>query len=480
MALRTPEEYKESIRDGRNLYYRGQRVEDPTEHPALKLAVDHACIDFAMSHDPEYRDLATVFDPDIGERISRYYSVPRSSEDLLKRSELTQVGTRLGDGLLLWTRSVPSDGLVALSIMARKIDAAKETGYGERVEQYRRHCAMNDLALSAAMTDARGDRGLGPGEQEHPDYYVRVVRETSEGIVVRGAKAQTTSTTHTNEIVVMPTRALKEGEKEYAVSFAVPVNAKGITLIASPYFSEGLNDFEHPISGRHKQTETLTVFEDVFVPWDRVFLNGEWEFTGPLVQTFANYDRFSYCCSTITKLDLMVGAAFLIADYNGIMKASHVRDKLVWLISYAETMKALTKMAALDCVIDESGVAMGSPLITNVAELHYKSGFHQAVSHLQNLAGGLLVTGPGKEDLESPDTREYILKYLGGRKGTDTEERLRVMNLIRDLTASDYGGYIQVSAVHGAGSIEPGKMAIRGNYDPSEAMGLARRVARID
>ena len=306
MALRTPEEYKESIRDGRNLYYRGQRVEDPTEHPALKLAVDHACIDFTMSHDPEYRDLATVFDPDIGERISRYYSVPRSSEDLLKRSELTQVGTRLGDGLLLWTRSVPSDGLVALSITARKIDAAKETGYGERVEQYRRHCAVNDLALSAAMTDAKGDRGLGPGEQEHPDYYVRVVRETSEGIVVRGANDQTPSTTHTNEIVVMPTRALKEGEKEYAVSFAVPVNAKGITLIASPYFSEGLNDFEHPISGRHKQTETLTVFEDVFVPWDRVFLNGEWEFTGPLVQTFANYDRFSYCCSTITKLDLMV------------------------------------------------------------------------------------------------------------------------------------------------------------------------------
>ena len=157
MALRTPEEYKESIRDGRNLYYRGQRVEDPTEHPALKLAVDHACIDFAMSHDPQYRDLATVFDPDIGEHISRYYYAPRSSEDLLKRSELTQVGVRLGDGLLLWTRSVPSDGLVALSIVARKIDAVKETGYGERVERYRRHCAMNDLALSAAMTDARGE-----------------------------------------------------------------------------------------------------------------------------------------------------------------------------------------------------------------------------------------------------------------------------------------------------------------------------------
>ena len=479
MALRTPEQYKESIRDGRNLYFRGEKVEDPTRHPALKLAVDHACIDFGMAHDPEYRDLATVLDQDIGEAISRYYYVPRSSEDLLKRSELTQAGARLGDGLILWTRSVPSDGLVALSVMAGKIDAVKETNYKERVERYRRYCATNDLALSAAMTDAKGDRSRGPSEQEHPDYFVRVVRETSEGIVVRGAKAQTTSTTHTNEIVVMPTRAMKEEDKDYAVSFAVPVNSEGITLIASPYFSLDGNEFEHPISARHRQTETLTVFEDVFVPWERVFLNGEWEFTGQLVQTFANYDRFSYCCGTLTKLELLVGAAYLIADYNGIIGASHVWEKLVWLVSYAEAMKSLTKMAALDCVIDESGIAMGNPLITNIAELHYKSGYHQAVRYLQDLAGGLLVTGPGKEDLENPETRKYILKYLGGRKGVSAEERLKVMNLIRDLTASEYGGYWQVSAIHGAGSIEAGKLAIRANYDASEAIELAKKVARV-
>ena len=140
----------------------------------------------------------------------------------------------------------------------------------------------------------------------------------------------------------------------------------------------------------------------------------------------------------------------------------------------------MTKAAAIDCVIDESGIAMGNPLITNVAELHYKAGFHQAISYLQDLAGGLLVTGPDKEDLESPETRGYILKYFGGRKGTGAEERLKVINLIRDLTASDYGGYLQVSSVHGAGSIETGKMAIRGNYDPSEAIKLAKQVARID
>ncbi|HKZ02575.1 MAG TPA: 4-hydroxyphenylacetate 3-hydroxylase N-terminal domain-containing protein, partial [Pyrinomonadaceae bacterium] len=280
MGLRSPEQYKESLKDGRAVFYRGERVPDVTSHPHLGIAVEHASIDYRVAEDARYQKLATAKGPN-GDLVSRYYHIPRNSDDLLKRSRLIETTTRLGGTLVILIKEIGTDALFALHLIARQTDQKFGTQYYERVTKFFDHCRANDLAVAVAQTDVKGDRSVGPLGQEHPDYYVHIVRETNEGIVVRGAKAHTSVSVNANEIVVLPTRNLNEEDRNYAVAFAVSPNTPGLKLIASPY-AEGVskNEFDYPLSAKHKMIETLTVFDDVLIPWERVFLKGEWQMAG--------------------------------------------------------------------------------------------------------------------------------------------------------------------------------------------------------
>ena len=206
MALRTPQDYRASLQDERVIYYKGERVKDVTTHPVLGVAVQHASIDYAMAEDPRYRALAVVHDPQTGEAISRYFHLPRSSDDLLQRSQLIETATGLGRTLVVLIKEIGSDALFALHLVARRMDDALHTDYLSRVRQFYQHCAQNDLALAVAQTDVKGDRSLGPSQQTHPDYYVRIVEERPDGLVVRGAKIHTSVLTNANEVIVLPTR----------------------------------------------------------------------------------------------------------------------------------------------------------------------------------------------------------------------------------------------------------------------------------
>ncbi|HEU5315494.1 MAG TPA: 4-hydroxyphenylacetate 3-hydroxylase C-terminal domain-containing protein, partial [Chloroflexota bacterium] len=315
----------------------------------------------------------------------------------------------------------------------------------------------------------------------NPDAYVRIVERRADGIVVRGAKAHTSVSTNANELIVLPTRAMSEADADYAVAFAVPLDAPGLTLIASPHGAAERNEHEHPLSGRHKMMETLTIFDDVFVPTERVFLAGEWQFAGALALTFVEFHRFTAVSYKLPLVDALVGAALLLAELNGVDRAGHVRDKLSWLIAYAEGLRALTHMAAHRSGQHDSAlgdrIAVPDPLTVNVAKLHFATNYHAAVVRLQDIAGGLLVTAPGAEDLASAELGDQVRRYLAGRVGTDTEARLRALNLASDLTASDYGGYQEVLAVHAEGSIEAEKLTILRNYDHAATKAYARRLA---
>ncbi len=479
MSLRTPEEYKASLRDGRVVYYQGGRVEDVTRHPHLGIAVDHAAIDYHVAEDPQYRDLATVAQPD-GDVISRYYHIPRNADDLLKRSQLIDATTRLGGTLVILIKEIGTDALFALHLVAKQLDDHFGTSYLSRVQNFFQHCRANDFAVAVAQTDVKGDRSLGPTEQEHPDYYVRVVDENSEGIVVRGAKIHTSVSINSNEIVVLPTRNMREQDRDYAVAFAVSPNTKGLKLIASPY-AEGVakTEFDYPISARHKMIETLTVFDDVFIPWERVFMKGEWQMAGVLAKTFVEFHRFTAISYKLPLVDLLLGSAELIADYNGTERAGHIRDKITWLVAYAETLRALVKMAAIECEKADLDIAVPSTLIVNMAKWHFAKNYHQAIGYVQDIAGGLLVTAPGGADLQSEEIGGYVRRYLGGRQGIDGEKRLRAMNLIKDLTTADFGGYQAVLAVHAEGSIEAEKMATLREHDAAKFKTYAREMAGI-
>ena len=414
MALRTVEQYKESLRDGRVVYFRGHRVEDVTKHPLIRVAVNHAAIDYEIAHQPEHRSLAVYHDPESGQEYSRYFKIPSVSEDLLKRSELIETSTRLGCTLVVLVKEIGTDCLFALHLLARQMDEKLGTRYLPRVRAIYEHCRANDLAMSVAQTDVKGDRSRGPAEQDHPDFYVRIVDRRPGGIVVRGAKVHTSVTPNANELFVIPTRNLTEADKDYAVSFCIPLNTPGLKQIASPYGSGHENAFTHPISSRHKMMETLTVFDDVYVPNERVFMNGEWQFAGALARTFVEFHRFTAISYKLPLLDLLAGSSLVIAEQNGIDRAGYVREKLTWLISYAETVRMLTKMSAIRCTVEE-GIAIPDTAAVNIAKLHFASNYHQALMHVQDLTGGLLVTGPGEEDLKIPKRANTLTIILAER-----------------------------------------------------------------
>src|SRR5271170_2404904 len=476
MGLRTADQYKQSLRDGRAVYFRGEKVNDVTTHPVIGIAVEHACTDYRMAEEPQYRDLAVIKEG--GDEYSRYFHLPRTGGDLLKRSELIAASTREGATLVVLIKEIGSDALLALHLIGERMAKAGHPQYRDRIAKYHRLCRDNDLAVAVAQTDVKGDRALGPTAQGHPDYYVRVVEERSGGVVVRGAKVHTSVSTNTNEVIVLPTRAMRPEDKPYAIAFALPIDTPGLKLIASPHGSSAKDPFEHPISARHKMMETLTVFDDVFVPKDRIFLNGEIDFAGLLALTFVRYHRFTAVSYKLPLLELLAGAGYAIAEANGVIRAAHVRDKLTHLAAYHTTVRGLIEHAANSCTIEDD-LAVPNTLLTNVAKYHFAHNYHEAVQVVQDLAGGLLVTAPAYEDLTSEATRGYVMKYMGGAKGFDAEKRLRLLNLISDLTSSDYGGYQEVLAVHAEGGFEAEKLQAYREYDFKTVSAYAKKVAGI-
>ena len=476
--MRSRNEYIESLRDGREVYFKGQRVADVTTHPEIRLAIDHAAIDYDMAHDPAWRALAVAVGG--GEPYSRYFELPRTKDDLLDRSRLIEAATTLGGTLVVLIKEIGTDALFALHLVAHELDQRKGTHYLDRVREFHAYARDNDLALSVAQTDVKGDRAKSPLEQEHPDYYLRIVGETPEGIVVRGAKMHTSVSVNSNEMIVLPTRAMKADELAYAVAFALPLNTKGLKLITSAYGSHhGDSPFDAPLASRHRMMETLTVFDDVRVPHHRVFLKGEWEFAGELARTFVEFHRFTAISYKLPLVDSLVGAALLMAEYNGLERVKHVQEKLAKLAGYAETLRALARLAALDCTTGALGIAVPKPLLVNMAKLHFATNYHQMLAYVQDITGGLIATGPSEADLDNPETGAYLRRYLGGRKGTPTEHRLRAINLVKELTATDFAGYQAVLAIHAEGSIEAEKLAMVREHDSARCVALAKRLAGI-
>lgn len=474
MPLRTADEYRAGLVDGRRLHYQGRRIADINQEPDLAVAVEHAAIDFDLAHDPAHRDLAVAVDPDTGAEYNAYYRIPRSADDVLARCRLIEEGTTAGGTVVTLIHEIGTDALFAL---LRVLEGEAL----ERAEAYYRHCRDGDLAVAVAQTDVKGDRARPPHQQDDPDLYVRVVDRSDEGIVVRGAKCHTTASANGDEIIVLPTRAMGPDDADYAVAFAVPADTEGLSLYVSGYGGGERDPWDHPVSSRHKLLETLTVFDDVFVPWDRVFLCQEPERAGPLALTFVEYHRFTAVSYKLPLVDAFVGAAAQIAEMNGVPKAGHIRDKLTHLVAYAETVRALTESAALRSGIGEHGIAYPDPMTTNMAKYTFASGFYKAVEWLQDCAGGLLVTGPAGADWDDDEIRSVLEKYYRG--AAPAAERLAMMNLISDLTARELGGYHAVLAVHAEGSLEAEKLQMLRSYTANRApaaIAYARTLAGLD
>lgn len=452
MPLRTADEYREGLRDGREVYVRGQRVPDVTEHPGLRVAIDHGANVYDLAHDPATRELFTVeLDGDV---VNRYYEPLTSVEAIQRRSRLIEEHTRQARATLNLTKAVGTDALAGLTAVSAAVDRSLGTEYAARVAAFRAACAHGDRSVVLAQTDVKGDRSLPPHQQDDPDMHVRIVERTPEGIVVSGAKAHTTMAPVADELIVLPTRAMSEADADFAVAFAIPLATEGLKMICGPLPDATASTFDRPISSRNMEMETLTVFDRVLVPWERVFLAGEHRFAATLATTFATYHRFTAISYKLPSAELLLGCAVLAAELNGTTKASHVREKIARIVQYQELLRACIRCAAEGAVPVEGGLLLPDPVFSNVGKLHFASDFHSIVQIVQDIAGGFAITAPWEADLTSPETGPWVRKYLQGARGTDAELRLRLFNLIRDLTGSDFGGYNLVVTLHGEGSLQ--------------------------
>jgi 4-hydroxybutyryl-CoA dehydratase / vinylacetyl-CoA-Delta-isomerase len=477
MGLRTVAQYRESLRDAREVYCLGEKVDDVTTNPYLKICTDWCAAYYVLAQDPRFRDLFIARD-DEGEEVSFNFMPIRKKEDLFRRREIVRALARMCFGKPSGAQFTGIDGLNAVTVVSGRVDKAFSKGYSERVAAFRKYLQKNDLTLALAMTDVKGDRSLRPSQQQpHQDYYVRVVEERPDGIVVQGAKAHISHSPCNNEILVVPCRAMREDDKAYAVSFAIPASTKGVKMIcAEPEIKDPGNFFDYPISASIYLADSLLVFEDVFVPKERVFLNQEWKFAGDIAYMFGNFHRLSAETYKAVELEYLTGAAALMAEYNGIEKASHVVDKLTNLVMVTEAVDFLSR-AACEYAVSEPDfdLVYPNPMAANIAKYYYAENFHYVTKVMQDIGGGIVGTIPSHKDLTNPRTRAYIEKYLGGKAGVPAEDRMRLIRLIRDLTSS----YEDVITIHAEGSIAAQRLSIfqLGDFDRYKA--AAKRAAGI-
>lgn len=475
--MRSAKEYLGSLGDGREVYYRGKRVRDIAKHPYLSLAAEHAATLYRLQKNPDFKpSLTTVVD---GHKISAFYKLCKTPQDLLMRSRLIEETTRAGSGVFNIVQAIGSDAIMALMIVSKSLDARNPgMGYFRKVSKFHENVAKNDFALAVAQTDVKGDRMLRPSEQADRDLYLHVVKSNERGIVVRGAKAHTTQAIVSDEVLVLPTRAMTEADKDYAVAFSVPTNTKGLKMIARPLVEaeSAMTPEEGMISAKNIEVESLTIFDDVFVPNDRVFLLREWEAAGILANLFGLYHRYTALSYRQVIAETLLGAAKLMAEQNGTDGASHVREKLAHLIMYREQSRMAIRLAALDAVKDAmTGIVYPNSLWANIGKLQSNTQYMSSVQNLVDIAGGLISTMPSPEDYARKDIGPLMKKYLAGNAKMSAEERMNLFRLIRELTGT-MGGVLGPAMVHAEGSIAASLIALSREYDFGRSKALIRDV----
>jgi len=476
----TAEQYEESLRKlNLAVYMFGKKIDNPVDHPIIRPSMNAVAKTYEMALVPEFEDIMTATSHITGKKINRFTHIHQNKDDLTKKTKMGRLmGAHTG---CCFQRCVGMDALNALSIVTYDIDARYKSTYNKKFLKYLSYVQENDLVCDGAMTDPKGDRALPPHEQPDPDNYLHVVQEKKDGIIVRGAKAHQTGAVNSHEIIVMPTIAMSEEDKDYAISFALPSDAPGILYIMGRQSCDTRKLENNPMDignqtfGGH---EALVVFEDVFVPWDRIFMYKEYDFSGLLVEKFASYHRQSYACK-VGVGDVLIGATQTVAEYNGVHKASHIKDKIVEMNHLNETLFCGSLSCASEGHQEPSGTYCVNTLLANVSKQNVTR-FPYEISRLaQDIAGGLLVTLPSEADFRSPEIGKLLEKYYKGKGDVSTENRMRILRLIENLTLGTAAvGYLTES-MHGAGSPQAQRIMISRQMNVKQKQKMAKKLCGI-
>ncbi len=479
--LMNAREYEESLRKlDLKVYQFGKRITNVVDDPIIRPSMNAVAATYEFAHKPEYEDILTAKSHLTGKKINRFTHIHQSTDDLVRKSKMGRLMGSLT--ACCFQRCVGMDAMNALSISTHAIDSRHRTDYYQRFLKYLSYVQENDLVCDGAMTDPKGDRSLPPHKQIDPDMFMHVVEERADGIVVRGSKAHQTGAVNSHEIIVMPTMSMREEDKDYAVAFALPSDTAGITYILGRQSCdtrklEGATfDRGNMYYGGH---EALVVFDNVFVPWERVFMYKEYDFTTQLVENFGAYHRQSYACK-VGVGDVLIGAAQTVAEYNGAEKASHVRDKIVEMNHLNETLFCGCIACAAEGRREESGTYLVNVLLANVHKQNITRFPYEIARLAQDIAGGLMVTLPSEADFKSPEIGKWVEKYYKTKADVCTEDRMRILRLIENITMGTAAvGYLTES-MHGAGSPQAQRIMIARLINMKQKQKSAKFLCGID
>lgn len=481
--MKTAQEYIESIKAMKPVVYAfGERIEQVVDHPLFAPALNSIALTYKMAKETENENLMVTKSLFTDKMVNRFLHICQSPEDLIKRCELGKFYTPF-HGACIGARCVGTGALNTLYAITYDIDKKYGTVYHQRFLNFLKYVQSEDLACSGMVTDAKGDRSLGPGQQADKDVFLRVTEVREDGIVVRGAKAHQSGAVLAHFNIVVPTNSMKENEKEFAIAFAVPPNAPGIVHIAEApapnarrlFINEEM-DFGNFKFGVH--SSTLVVFNDVFIPKDMVFMCGEYDFAGVMAATFGTYQRLATSGCKSGHCDLTCGAAAVAAEYNGCEKMTHIRDKIVEM-SFQSALAFGTALAAgYKAKAHPSGAYVPDELLVNAAKLQAVEAVWTASKLAAEIAGGIVCTAPSRKDFQNPDIAEYVNKYFKGKADVSTENRVRIARLIEYLVGQ--GSIVPTESSHGGGPAAVQKLGIRQASNLNYLKGRALKMAGIN
>ncbi len=478
----TKEQYIQSLRNmNLKVYLMGELVENPVDHPMIKPSMNSVAMTYELAQMPEYQDLMTAKSNLTGKTINRFCHLHQDTSDLVKKVKMQRLlGQKTAS---CFQRCVGMDAFNAIYSTTFEMDQKLGTQYHKRFTEYLKFVQENDLTVDGAMTDPKGDRSLSPSKQADADLYLRIVKTLPNGIVVRGAKAHQTGAVNSHEHLVMPTVALKEEDADYAVSFAVPSDAPGVVMI---YGRQSCDTRKMEIgadidlgNARFGGHEALVIFDDVFVPLDRVFMCKEYEFAGMMVERFAGYHRQSYGGCKVGVGDVLIGAAAVAADFNGVAGAGHIKEKLIEMTHLNETLYACGIACSAEGEPLPAGNYMINLLLANVCKQNITRMPYEIARLAEDIAGGLMVTMPSEQDLRNREIGPYIQKYLKGIAGVSTENRLRILRLIENITLGTAAVGYRTESMHGAGSPQAQRIMIARQSNIEHKKQLAKDIAGI-
>ena len=479
--MMTPYQYEESLRKLHlKVYLQGELIDNPVDHPIIRPSMNSVKMTYALAQDPQYEDLMTAKSHLTGEKINRFTHLHQSTEDLVKKVKMQRL---LGQKTAAcFQRCVGMDAMNAVDSTTFEMDKKYGTEYHKRFTSFLLKVQENDWTVDGAMTDPKGDRSLSPSKQADPDLYVHVVEKREDGIIVRGAKAHQTGAINSHMILVMPTIAMGPDDADYAVSFVCPSDAEGIYYIYGRQSCDtrklegGDIDVGNKEFGGH---EALMVFDNVFIPWASVFMCGETDFAGMLVERFAGYHRQSYGGCKVGVGDVLIGATALAADYSGASKASHVKDKLIEMTHLNETLYSGGIACSAEGHKTASGTYLIDLLLANVCKQNVTRFPYEIARLAEDIAGGLMVTMPSEHDLKHPEIGKVVEKYFKGVSDVPTVERMRVLRLIENITLGTAAVGYRTESMHGAGSPQAQRIMIARQGNLEKKKELAKEIAGI-